>query len=736
MTTKNIFLSVAIPTPLRRLFDYLPGEIADHRVFQPGLRVSVSFGKRKNITGIIVAINNKTNHPQHKLKKINYIIDDKPIVNIEHLNFLNWASNYYHYPIGEVIYNALPILLRKNNSITDYEYCCWSLSNKQSSSNINSKNISLVQIKILNYFQKNKTPVNEFELYKIFPRAKRSLLALEKIGLIKKETEKKLENSTKINKRSIKLNENQNTAINKILDSKNTNSVFLLDGITGSGKTEVYMSVMESVIKSKKQCLVLLPEIGLTPQLIQRFKERFKTHIAIQHSGLSDSERLKYWQDAKTGKAKIILGTRSAVWTPLLNPGIYIVDEEHDLSYKQHSGFQYSARDLMIVRANRNGVPVILGSATPSLETIHNTEKNRYIHLVLPIRAGVAKQPKYKLLDIKNKKMHGPLSQILINEIDKNLKTNNQILLFLNRRGYATHLYCHHCCWKAECDRCEIPLTYHKSNNRLNCHHCGSSKKNIKNCPLCESELLRLGHGTERIEEVLSKIFPKSNIARIDRDTTQKKDSMDKYLSKVHSGQIDILIGTQMIAKGHHFPKVTLAAIVDADRGLFSTDFRAGERLAQLFMQVSGRTGRGEREGTVIVQTYNPEHQLFHNLIKHGYNYLAKSLLKERKCSSLPPYSYMALLRAEAHNVEEIKRFIKHASIQLKQLSKNKLLLFGPIPAIIEKHGGRFRYQLIIQATNRKILHEHLDEWLKNLEKTKNSKKVRWALDIDPQDMN
>ena len=276
MTTKNIFLSVAIPTPQRRLFENLPVEITDHIVLKPGLRVSVSFGKRKNITGIIVAVNNKTTHPQHKLKKINYIIDDKPIVNIEHLNFLNWASNYYHYPIGEVIYNALPILLRKNNSITDYEYYCRSLSNKQSSSNINSKNISLVQIKILNYFQKNKTPVNEFELYKIFPRAKRSLLALEKIGLIKKETEKKLENSTKINKRSIKLNENQNTAINKILDSINTNSVFLLDGITGSGKTEVYMSVMESVIKSKKQCLGLLPEIGLTPQLIQRFKNRFK----------------------------------------------------------------------------------------------------------------------------------------------------------------------------------------------------------------------------------------------------------------------------------------------------------------------------------------------------------------------------------------------------------------------------------------------------------------------------
>ncbi len=736
MATKKIFLSVAIPTPLRPLFDYLPNENINYKTLKQGLRVSVPFGKQKNVTGIIVLIKNKTTYPENKLKKINNIIDDHPIINSEHLNLLIWASNYYHHPIGEVIFNALPTLLRKNNSTTNYEDNFWSLLEDSDSSNLYNKKITPAQINIVNYLKKGKTPISQFELNKIFPGVKRSLYALEKIGIVQIEKKEKKEKPIIINERTVTLNEYQEEAVNRISKSINDHSIFLLDGLTGSGKTEVYMSVMDIVIKSGKQCLILLPEIGLTPQLIKRFRHRFKVNIAIQHSNLSNIERIKHWQDARTGKAKIILGTRSAIWSQLLNPGIYIADEEHDLSYKQHSGFQYSARDLMIVRAKRDGVPAILGSATPSLETINNAEKKRYVHLVLPTRAGAAKQPAYQLLDIQNKKMYGPLSKMLINEIDKNLKLKNQILLFLNRRGYATHLYCHRCGWKVQCDRCEIPLTYHKSNNRLNCHHCGSSKKNINSCPSCEEKLLRLGHGTERIEEVLLKKFPKSKIARIDRDSTQKKESMNNFLSQMHSGNIDILIGTQMIAKGHHFPNVTLAAIVDADSGLFSTDFRATERLAQLFMQVSGRTGRGKKAGTVIVQTYSPEHPLFHTLIKHGYNHLAKSLLKERKLSSLPPYSHMALLRVEAHNIEQVKCFIKNASKVLKQLSGDALLLFGPIPALVEKHAGRFRYQLIIQAANRKSLHMHLDGWLKKVEKMKSSKKVRWSLDIDPQDMN
>lgn len=736
MTKNNCILRVAIATPLRRLFDYLPANTNSLEEFQPGIRISVPFGKRKEVIGIIVSINDHSDFPENKLRKINHVLDKTPVFNNKHLNFLIWASRYYHYPIGEVIFNSLPTWLRKDNDIDAFYETVWSLTEKGKGFNPNDIKNSVNQAHILNYLQQNRKTVSESEINNIYPRAIRSLIVLEKKELVRKEFTESKDNKITINKSPFNLNKAQKSAVNTILKSKNNSSTFLIDGLTGSGKTEVYMSVMESILKDNKQCLVLLPEIGLTPQQIKRFKDRFDTDIAIQHSALSETERMQHWQDARTGKVKIILGTRSAVWTPLANPGLYIIDEEHDLSYKQQDTFRYSARDMLIIRASRDKVPVLLGSATPSLETLFNASKEQYTHLVLPNRAGLAKPPKHRILDIRGKKMHGPLSQTLVDEIAEHLKNKNQVLLFLNRRGYAAHLFCHHCGWKVECERCEIPYTYHKSRNLLVCHHCGSQKKLMSNCSVCGEELLQLGHGTERIEEALEQIFPTARIARIDRDTTRGKNAMNEHLEKINSGEVDILVGTQMLAKGHHFPNVTLTGIVDADRGLFSTDFRASERLAQLFIQVSGRTGRGSKEGTVIVQTHNPEHPLFRQLIEHGYNHFSQSLLQERKLSSLPPYTYMAFLRAEAHNTNDAKRFINEAMKKLNVISKNSLQLFGPIPAIIEKRSGRYRHQLIIQSTNRKALHSHMDHWLNELDIMKSGKKVRWSLDIDPQDMS
>ena len=736
MTTNNCILRVAIATPLRQLFDYLPASSNNIEKLQPGMRVSISFGRRKDVVGIIVSITDRSDFPQHKLKKINHVIDIEPIFKNKHLNFLIWTSHYYHYPIGEVIFSALPTWLKKDNKIETFRETIWSLTEKGFATDPNTIKKSANQAQILHFLKQEKYPVNESGLNNSYPRAKQSLLALEKKKLITKELAEVKEKKIKINKSPFNLNSAQKTAVKTILDSKDCAATFLLDGLTGSGKTEVYMAIMEPIIKENKQCLMLLPEIGLTPQQIQRFKDRFEVDMAIQHSGLSDTERMQHWQDAKSGKAKIIIGTRSAVWTPLANPGLYIIDEEHDLSYKQQDTFRYSARDMLIIRSSRDKVPAVLGSATPSLETLHNTKKERYTHLVLPTRAGTAKPPKHRILDIRGKKMHGPLSQLLVDEIAKHLKNKTQVLLFLNRRGYAAHLFCHHCGWKVECERCELPFTYHKSKNLLACHHCDSQKRNIENCLECGELLLQLGHGTERIEEVLADLFPKARVSRIDRDTTRKKNAMNVHLEKINAGEVDIMVGTQMLAKGHHFPNVTLTGIVDADRGLFSTDFRASERLAQLFMQVSGRTGRGSKEGTVIVQTYNPEHPLFKQLIEHGYNYFSKALLQERKLSSLPPYTHMAFLRAEAHNSNDAKQFINQSMKLLNSITNNTLQLFGPIPAIIEKRSGRYRYQLIIQSTNRKILHSQLDNWLNELDNIKSGKKVRWSLDIDPQDMS
>lgn len=736
MTTNSRIFRVAIATPLRRLFDYLPPDNNKTNKVLPGMRVSIPFGKRKETIGLIISSGDTSEYPLNKLKRINYIIDDKPLLDSKHLDLLVWASRYYHHSIGEVAFNALPTLLRKNQTIEKVGNNNWKLSNTGKKADPNEIKKSPNQAQILNYFQQKKSTINESELQLIYPRLKPSLAALETKGLIERDTNEANNEETKIIKSTFSLNKEQDAAIETVVNCKDKSPIYLLDGLTGSGKTEVYMGVIEHVIKSGKQCLILLPEIGLTPQLIQRFKDRFKTNIAIQHSGLSDVERLQYWQDARNGKAKLVLGTRSAVWTPLSNPGLYIIDEEHDLSYKQQDGFRYSARDMLIIRAKRDKSPIILGSATPSLESLYNVKKNRYEHLILSSRAGKSRPPEFRLLDIRGKKMHGALSQSLVDEIQQHLKAKNQVLLFLNRRGYAVHLYCHQCAWKAECPRCELPYTYHKSSNHLSCHHCGSNKRNVSTCPECGETLLLLGHGTERIEEVLKSLFPQTNIARIDRDSTRKKGAMATLLEKINSGEIEILIGTQMLAKGHHFPNVTLTAIIDADRGLFSTDFRASERLAQLFMQVSGRTGRGTKPGTVIVQTYNPEHPLFHQLIQHGYSHFSNTLQDERRGSALPPYTYMAFLRTEAHNSEDAKRFISNAAMQLNHLSNNSLTLFGPIPALIEKRSGRFRFQLIIQSTNRNELHRHLDDWLLKLESMRSSKKVRWSLDIDPQDMS
>ncbi len=721
-------IRVAVATPLRRLFDYSLSE-QEQRTALPGMRVSVPFGRRGDVTGMIISCATKSDYPRKKIKPINRLIDHEPLIDQRHLNFIVWASCYYHHPVGEVIFGILPVKLRKQCALDNIDGSYWTLSDAGKQTNPEEGKISPAQAQILGYLQKKNTPVDETELRQLYASAGRSLQTLVKKALIIKSKPAR----AKINSSNVVLNGEQKRAVDTILETDNKSSVYLLDGVTGSGKTEVYMVLIKSIIKTGRQCLILLPEIGLMPQLLQRLGERFNAAIAVQHSALSASERLRYWQQARSGEANIIVGTRSAVWTPLANPGLYIIDEEHDLSYKQQDGFRYSARDILITRAARDGLKAILGSATPSLESLYNVKKKHYIHIRLTTRAGASKPPEFRLLDMRGKKVNGALSETLVNEIKTHLKNNHQVLLFLNRRGYAIHLYCHYCAWKAECPRCERPYTYHKTTNKLKCHHCNSSKKNITHCPQCDKALLLLGNGTERIEEQVQSLFPQTNIARIDRDTMRKSGKLTTLLKSVHAGEVDILIGTQMLSKGHHFPDVTLTAIIDADRGLFSNDFRAGERLAQLLMQVSGRTGRGMAPGTVIIQTHYPEHPLFHTLIQKGYRAFSNDLLRERQLSALPPTTYMALLRAEAHNSHDSERFLEDAAMQLTQLSGNKIELFGPIPAIVEKRSGRFRHQLVIQSENRNDLHKNMDQWLTGLELGKS--KVRWSLDIDPQDI-
>jgi primosomal protein N' (replication factor Y) len=533
----------------------------------------------------------------------------------------------------------------------------------------------------------------------------------------------------------IELNVHQTAATTAVAAALGRFQPFVLNGVTGSGKTEVYLELVARVVVAGMQALILVPEIGLTPQLIDRVRRRIPAGVAVLHSGLPESVRLQAWLQARAGEAAVILGTRSAVWTPLSRPGLFVVDEEHDGSYKQQEGLRYSARDVAVVRARDAGAPIVLGSATPALETLHNIRSGRYLELQLPRRAGTARPPEIRIVDLRGQEMHGALSRALLEAIDAELGSGSQVLLFLNRRGYSPVVMCHACGWTATCRRCGVPLTLHKQKPLLLCHHCQTRAAPVDSCPECGgTQLLQIGHGTERLSETLAGHFPRARLLRIDRDSTRRRGSMDRMVRTIGAGEADILIGTQMLAKGHHFPNLTLVGIIDADRGLFSVDFRAGERMAQLFVQVSGRAGREQRPGRVLVQTHHPEHPLLRALIQGGYQGFAATALQQRREAELPPFFCLALLRAEHFGAGPPLAFLEEARALLER-GASGIEAFGPVPAPMERRAGRFRFQLLLQARTRATLGKALRPWARQLEELQAARKVRWSLDVDPLDM-
>lgn len=531
------------------------------------------------------------------------------------------------------------------------------------------------------------------------------------------------------------LTDAQQMAVKTVTENLNQFTSYLLYGVTGSGKTEVYLQIIAQVLAQKKQALVLVPEIGLTPQTVERFQKRFPVNIAVLHSGLTDRERHNAWLQAACGDAPIIIGTRSAIFTPMLKPGVIIIDEEHDLSFKQQDGFRYSARDLAVVRARLEKIPVMLGSATPALESLHNAQQKRYHLLSLPERAGAAVHPAIRVIDLRRQVVQHGLSQLLFDAMRRHLDQKGQVLLFLNRRGYAPTLICHECGWVAECHRCDARMTLHQKPLLLQCHHCGASRGVDKYCRDCQTtQLFPLGAGTERIEEALREHFPTTPLIRIDRDTTRLKGALEHKLASIHKGESSILIGTQMLAKGHHFPEVTLAAILNADSGLFSGDFRGPERAAQLIVQVAGRAGRVEKPGEVILQTYHPEHLLLKKLLEEDYLAFADMALAERLSAGLPPYQPLALLRAEAMQAEVALQFLREVKNNMLEASTD-ISLLGPVPAPMQKRAGKHRAQLLLHARQRNTLRHHLGVLIQRLTNLKSKQRVRWTIDVDPQEM-
>jgi primosomal protein N' (replication factor Y) (superfamily II helicase) len=531
------------------------------------------------------------------------------------------------------------------------------------------------------------------------------------------------------------LNEGQRAAVEKIQASLGSFATHLLYGVTGSGKTEVYLNAIAAVIARGEQALVLVPEIALTPQLIGRFRARFDTPPAVLHSGLNGTERLQAWHSAREGRARIVIGTRSAIFCPLFKPGLIVVDEEHDASYKQQEGFRYSARDLAIVRAQRSSVPIVLGSATPSLESLHRAQRQPEFLSRLVERAANAKPPRVALIDLRSNATTQGIATPAVQAIQRHLDDRGQVMLFLNRRGYAPVLFCSACGWSAHCRRCDAHMTVHARTRSLVCHHCGLEDRVHENCPNCGAPSKPVGQGTERIEEAIGQLFPAAEMARIDRDSMRRKGELEATLARVDRGEVRILVGTQMLTKGHDFPNVTLVVVLNADQGLFSADFRAPERLAQTIVQVSGRAGRAERAGEVLIQTEYPDHPLLRLLLEGGYEAFASGALQEREQCSWPPYARIALLRAEATQPGTAMNFLQAARGLSRDVAVSGVKLLGPAPAPMEKRAGRYRAQLLLQASTHGPLQKFLGRWLPGVEALPEARRVRWSVDVDANEL-
>ncbi|CUS47935.1 MAG: primosomal protein N' (replication factor Y) PriA [Idiomarinaceae bacterium HL-53] len=725
------YVSVALPVPLRQTFDYvLPGHLPEPLV---GGRVHVPFGQRKLI-GFVLAVKDTAEVDSALLKTVEAVIDDTPLWPESLWEMLHWAAKYYHHPLGDVLQHAAPALVRQGQMPRYETTTQYSLTPEGEAISLHELKRAPQQQKLLAALQKAPMTAAAVRAQDIPTATVKTLLDkgwVAATALSNAPGDWLCEGANA----PLRLNTEQAVvvaAINKAIAAHEP-KVWLLEGVTGSGKTEVYLQAMEPVLKRGEQVLVLVPEIGLTPQTIRRFSRRFDVPIVVLHSQLTDSERLNSWLQAKDGKAAIIIGTRSAIFTPCRKIGLMIIDEEHDTSFKQQDGFRYNARDLAVKRAHQEQFGLILGSATPSLESLANVKAGRYHHVELTRRAGGAELAKQHVIDLKQQRMHQGMSDQLLTLMARHLQAGNQVLLFLNRRGYASALLCHECGWVSDCNRCEANMTLHQQSHTLQCHHCGSQRSVPRQCQHCGStQLISQGLGTEQLEEALGKQFPGYAVLRIDRDSTRRKGQLETALDAATKGEFPILLGTQMVAKGHHFPNVTLVALLDVDGALYSSDFRAPERLAQLYVQVSGRAGRAEKPGTVVLQTHHPEHTLIQELVNNGYGHFAKAAIEEREVALLPPFSAMALLRAEATSQQAAEGLLSAMVPHFE--SYPDVAVMGPVPAPLGRRAGKYRFQLIVHAQQRGPLHHCLHNLLPYFEKLPETRKARWSLDIDPQD--
>jgi primosomal protein N' (replication factor Y) len=719
-------LRVALPVPLPTLFDYLPpatGQVS------PGSRVLVPFGRGRAV-GVVVEAAAETGLPASRLKPALRVLDDAPLLDAELMRSLAWAADYWLGAPGEAYANALPLALREPRPLPDIRDEAWALTHAgRSALDAGSRrggSRALLQALA-------DGPLAAAALAARLPGWRAAARRLASAGLIERTDARPADATATLP--APELSGEQQAAVHEVGATLGRYQPFLLDGVTGSGKTEVYLALIAQVLAQGCQALLLVPEIGLAPQTVRRLRERLGVAVEVLHSNLSEGDRARAWLRARSGAAKVVIGTRSAVFTPLPQAGLLIVDEEHDGAYKQQDGFRYHARDLAVVRARALGVPVLLGSGTPSLESLANVKAGRYRALHLRARPGALRPPQVQIIDMRAQRLEHGLSPALLAAVADTVARGEQALVFRNRRGYAPVLLCHACGWHADCPRCERPMTLHAGRRVLICHHCDHRAPLPAACPACGAiELKPQGQGTERLEEALAAHFPGVPVLRIDRETTRRRDSFEHLLDGLRDdAKPAILVGTQMLAKGHDLPRLTLVAIVGVDEGLLSVDFRASERLAQMVVQVAGRAGRAARPGHVLLQTHHPDHPLLRQLLAQGYAAAAQELLAERRMAQLPPFGHQILLRAEAHRRDAVEAFLAAAVAALP--TGHGLQLAGPMPAPMPLRAGHHRGQLLLESDSRRMLHGTARPWMLQLAQCPAGRKVRWSLDVDPVDL-
>ncbi|MDI9246738.1 primosomal protein N' [Marinobacter sp. CHS3-4] len=717
--------SIALNRPLRRLFDY---RVPEGMNITLGQRVTIPFG-RSRMTGIVAALDQPP--PEGiQLKTVEDCCEEWPALPPETFRLLNWASDYYQHALGECLFTALPPALRRGQPARERTEIYWKTISDEAVLPANAK--------------KQKALFDWLKQYPEGVATKQILLAGYSNAQIKSLSEKNLiaaTNAPKSHNPSVspsqrpQLSAEQQVAAEQLATPDQAFSVSLLYGITGSGKTELYLDYLKRHLSAHDQALVLVPEINLTPQTLARFERYFGPRVAVWHSALNDGQKLNAWLKVRNGEPVILIGTRSAVLLPFTNLKTIVVDEEHDSSYKQGDGFRYSARDTAVYRGFIERCPVILGSATPSLESLHNARSGKYQLVRLEHRAGDSKPPEIKLLDIRSRPLEAGFSRPALDAIQRTLDCGQQALVYVNRRGFAPVMMCFDCGHMVECPRCDTRLTYHRRDRAMRCHHCDFQMAAMETCPKCESEAFKpVGQGTERAEDFLAEHFPETPIIRVDRDSTQRKGSIQSIIEKVRTGKPCILVGTQMLAKGHDFPGVTLVVVINADGGLFSVDFRAPEHLVQTLIQVSGRAGRGAQAGQVLVQTCHSDHPLLKTLGAGNYLSISDQLLAERKENHLPPFRAMATFRAESRTMEDSLRLLDSIKSFIQSSKGSQIETWGPLPAVLARRADKHCAQLVLLSTQRRQLNNVIADSCQKMDETKLPSGAKWIIDVDPRE--